>query len=137
MRAYVPAMQTVLRMQPGRNRRSKRLPIYWPTTLVEGDLRRSCTIADLSRLGARLRVVTPPPPRTRVMLIDERVGALEATVMWSRGDEAGVEFLPPAPAVAARLRDLLKALEEAEAQRAAERPRPQFGRRTQHGASRK
>ena len=124
-------------MQSGRNRRSKRLAIYWPTTLVEGDLRRACTIVDVSRMGARLRVAPPPPPRTRVTLVDERVGALEATVMWSRGDLAGVEFLPPAPAVMARLRGLLQALEEAEARRAAERPRPQFGRRMQHGTPRK
>lgn len=127
-------MQTVLPMIPGRNGRSKRLPIYWPTTLVEGDLRRGCTIVDVSRLGARLRIPSPPPPRTHVMLVDERVGALEATVMWSKGDHAGVEFLAPAPAVAARLRALLLALEEAEAHRAA--ARPQFGRRAHHGRPR-
>jgi hypothetical protein len=118
----------------GRNRRSKRLPIYWPTTLVEGDLRRGCTILDASRIGARLRVTAPPRPHTRIMLIDDRVGALEAIVMWCKGDQAGVEFLPPEPAVMARLRALLLALEEAETRNAAERRHPQFGRRTHHGS---
>ena len=124
-------------MQPGRNRRSKRLPIHWPTMLVEGDVRRACTVVDVSRIGARLRLASPPPPRTPVMLIDERVGTIEGIVTWSRGDQAGVEFLQPAPGVMARLRALLLALEEAEASRAAERPRPQFGRRTHHGTLRK
>jgi hypothetical protein len=117
----------------GQNRRSKRQAIHWPTTLVEGDLRRGCTILDVSLIGARLRLTAPPRPHARIMLIDDRVGALEANVMWCKGDQAGVEFLPPEPEVMARLRALLQELKDAETRSAAQRQRPQFGRRTHHG----
>ena len=117
------------RMETRQNRRTKRLPIHWPTTLVHSGVRRGCTIVDVSRAGARIKIAEPVAPGSRISLIDERVGALEATVMWCRGDMAGVAFLPLEPEVAGRLRNLLLRLEEAEAHRAAERPRPQFGRR--------
>jgi hypothetical protein len=107
------------------------MPTHWPTTLVEGDVRRTCTIVDLSRSGARVKLLEPLARNSRIMLIDDRIGTLEGTVMWCHGNTAGVAFLPPAPEVAARLRQLLQALEEAEARRAAERARPRavFGRR--------
>ena len=117
------------RMETRQNRRTKRLPVHWPTTLVQSGVRRGCTIVDVSRSGARIKIAEPVAPGSRVALIDDRVGALDATVKWCRGETAGVAFLPLAPEVATRLRNLLLHLEEAEASRAAERPRPQFGRR--------
>jgi hypothetical protein len=124
-------------MEPGRNRRTKRMPIHWPTTLLEGDRRRPCTIMDVSRTGARIHLVEPVPPRSRITLLDDRVGALEAIVVWCRGNIAGVNFLEPAPSVGMKLRAVLQALEEAETRTALPRPRPQFGRRIHHGAVRK
>ena len=117
------------RMETRQNRRTKRLPIHWPTTLVDAGVRRGCTIVDVSRSGARIKIAERVAPGSRISLIDERVGALDATVTWCRGDTAGVAFLPLAPEVATRLRNVLLQLEEAEARRIAERPRPQFGRR--------
>jgi hypothetical protein len=125
---------TLLLRSKGQNRRAKRQAIHWPTTLVEGDLRRGCTILDASRVGARIQLTAPPRPPARIMLIDDRVGAIEAIVMWCRGDQAGVEFVQPEPAVMARLRALLKSLEDADARAAAAGRRPQFGRRTHHGS---
>lgn len=122
-------------MQPGRNRRSKRMAIHWPTTLLEGDRRRPCTIVDISRSGACIHLVEPIAPRTRVTLLDDRVGALDAEVVWCRGNVAGLHLLEPAPSVGIKLRAVLQALEEAEA--AAHRPQRQFGRRTHHGTGRK
>jgi hypothetical protein len=113
------------------------MAIHWPMTLLDGDRRRPCTIVDVSRSGARVHVVEPLAPRTRITLLDDRVGALDAVVLWCRGDLVGVEFVQLAPEVAARLRAVLQALEEAEAQTAAARPRPQFGRRAHHGTARK
>jgi hypothetical protein len=117
----------------GQNRRAKRHAIHWPTTLVEGDVRRGCTILDASRVGARIQLTAPPRPDARIMLIDDRVGSIEAIVMWCRGDQAGVEFLPLEPDVMARLRALLQSLEDTAARTAAAGRRPQFGRRTHHG----
>ena len=116
------------RIVNARNRRTKRLPIHWPTVLVSGDSRQACTIVDVSRGGAKVRVVAPVTPGTHITLLDERVGTIEATVKWRRGDMAGVAFSEPSPEVAERLRDLIIALEEAEARR---RVHPGgFGRRT-------
>lgn len=105
--------------------------------MLEGDHRRACTIVDVSRSGVRVRLTAPVAPRSRVMLLDERVGALEGSVVWCRGDMAGVSIDQPSPEVAAKLRALLAALEQAETQSAMQRPRPQFGRRGQPSAIRK
>jgi hypothetical protein len=124
-------------MEARRNRRTRRMPIHWPTTLVDAGQRRGCTIVEASRSGARIVLSDPIAPMTRVTILDDRVGTIEATVMWCRGDMAGVAFHALAPAVAEKLRGLMLALEAAEAKSAMERPRPQFGRRTHHGSIRK
>ena len=49
-------------------RRSKRMPIHWPTTLVEGDVRRTCTIVDLSRSGARVKLLEPLARNSRIRI---------------------------------------------------------------------
>jgi len=126
-------------MEPGRGRRTKRMAIHWPTMLLAGVERQACTIVDVSRGGAKIRLTHPLAPRSRITLVDDRIGALEAVVAWCRGDVAGVAFLPDtAHDALVKLRQVINALEEAEARRAgALRPRPQFGRRTHHGTARK
>jgi hypothetical protein len=130
-------MAEIVRMEPGRNRRTKRMAIHWPTTLLQGDRRRPCTIVDVSRSGARIQLTEPLAAHSRITLLDDRVGSLEAAVKWCRGDLCGVEFLQPAPEVAAKLRAVLGALEEMETRHVPRRPQAQFGRRTHHGTIRK
>src|SRR5215813_5076891 len=84
-----------------RNRRTKRFPIHWPTVLVDGDSRQPCTIVEVSRGGAKVRITALVKPGAPITLLDGRVGTLEATVIWRRGDLAGVAFPRPRP----RLRD--------------------------------
>ncbi len=120
-------------MEPGLNRRTRRMAIQWQTTLLQGDTRRPCTIVDVSRSGARIRLAQPIAPRTRITLLDDRVGPIEASVVWCRGDMAGIAFQALLPDVAAKLRTVLQALEAGETRGTAERPRPQFGRRTHFG----
>ena len=110
------------------------MAIHWPTTLVEAGQRRGCTIVDVSRSGARIMLSEPIAPMTFVTLFDNRVGSIDATVVWCRGEMAGVTFHALGPAVAEKLRGLLLALEAAAAGTTPERPRPQFGRRTHHGS---
>ena len=120
----------------GRNRRAKRMAINWPTTLVDGDRRCPCTIVDVSRSGARIQLTEPLRADSRITLLDDRVGQLEAMVKWCRGDMCGVEFLQLPPDGAMKLRGVISALEEAAAGGAPpQRPRPQFGRRTHHGTT--
>jgi len=102
--------------------------------LVNGGYRRGCTIVDISSAGAKIRLYEPIAPMTRITLMDDHVGTLEASVMWCLGDMAGVAFLSPAPEVAEKLRRVLDALDAAEARSAPISPRPQFGRRTHHGS---
>ena len=130
-------MAEIVRMEPGRNRRTKRMAIHWPTTLLDGDRRCPCIIVDVSRSGARIQLTEPVAARAHITLLDDRVGSLEATVKWCRGDMCGVEFLQPAPEVAAKLRAVLAALEQADTRHVPQRQRPQFGRRTQFGTMRK
>jgi hypothetical protein len=67
----------------------------------------------------------PVTPKSCVTLIDDRVGALEASIVWCRGSLAGVAFLPEtAPEVVQKLRAVLAALEEAEARRMPQGPQP-------------
>jgi hypothetical protein len=127
-------MAEVMRTEFGRNRRTKRMAIYWPTTLVDGDRRCPCTIVDVSRSGARIQLTEPVKANSRITLLDDRVGQLEALVKWCRGDMCGVEFLQPTPEVSTKLRAVLAALEEvATGSAGPQRQRPQFGRRTHHG----
>ena len=87
------------------------MAIHWPTTLVEAGQRRGCTIVDVSRSGARIMLGEPIAPMTCVTLFDERVGTIEATVVWCRGEMAGLAFHALAPAVVEKLRGLLLAIE--------------------------
>jgi len=126
-------------MEPKRNRLTKRMAVHWPTMLLERDRRQSCTIVEVSRRGARIMLTRPVTPKSYVTLIDDRVGAIEASIVWCRGSLAGVAFLPEtAPEVVQKLRAVLAALEEAEARRAPPGPQlPRFGRRTHHGTAQK
>ncbi len=127
-------MAQTVNVEFGRNRRAKRMAISWPTTLVDGDRRCPCTIVDVSRSGARILLTEPLRAVSRITLLDDRVGQLEAVVKWRRGDTCGVEFLQPTPDVAMKLRGVIAALEEAATGGApVQRQRPQFGRRTHHG----
>ncbi len=112
-------------MESKRNRLTKRMAVHWPTMLLERDRRQSCTIVEVSRRGARIMLTRPVTPKSCVTLIDDRVGALEASIVWCRGSLAGVAFLPEtAPEVVQKLRAVLAALEEAEARRMPQGPQP-------------
>ena len=104
-------------MDARRNRRTRRMAIHWPTTLVEAGQRRGCMIVDVSRSGARITLGEPIAPMTRVTLFEDRIGTIEATVVWCRGETAGVAFHSLAPAVAdfARVRMSVAMIVEADA----------------------
>lgn len=119
-------------MHTGGKRRWQRLPANIPIVVVVGMRRTGGTVVDLSRTGARLCAPGDLEPGTQITLMGDRLGALDARIVWSRGDTAGVEFAEAAPDVMAQLRSILDELTDANARRPQlPPPGPQFGRRTE------
>ena len=114
-------------MQSLGRRRCRRVPANWPIALVVGDRRGTATVVDLSRMGARLRLPGEIAAGMPLTLICERLGALDARLVWQNGGEAGVEFVGTTPEEAAKLRSFVGDLERAESRRPVEPA--QFGRR--------
>lgn len=99
----------------------------WLVVALIAGRRETCTIVEISRTGAKIRLGRAIAPGTEIERFGERFGSLEATVVWSKGDLAGVQFIEPPPQVETKLKPLVPELQHADAP-APRRP-PTFGRR--------
>lgn len=110
----------------GDRRRAKRAGVAWPAILKHGHRVWSCTIVNLSKTGAQLRLIGSVPPKASVQLVCDRFGTLAGVVVWHRGEHAGLEFRAAPGEVEAKLASLMPRLDQgAPAQPPAPRP---FGR---------
>jgi hypothetical protein len=98
----------------GNRRRAKRAGVAWPAVIKHGHRSWSCTIVNLSKTGARLRLIGSVPPKATVQLVCDRFGALAGVIMWHRGELAGLEFRAAPGEVEAKLASLMPRLEERE-----------------------
>lgn len=110
-------------------RRAGRLAVSLPVALLAGDRRSGGTILDISRNGARVRTPFDLSRGSVIVLMSDRLGALNARVMWCKDRVAGVEFANLSADVSARLRAMLLEIADRERHHAAVKARPQFGRR--------
>lgn len=106
-------------------RRARRRAVMWPAVVKQGERSWSCTIVNVSLVGARLNLIGAVPPRSRVQLICDRFGALEANMMWRGGMFAGLRFLASPREVGAVLGPLVPGLDRDEPPPPQRRP---FGR---------
>lgn len=81
--------------QPGQQARQKRrLKLFLPATVEHADQDSRAHLLDLSKLGARLHINCPPVKGDQITI---RAMSIEiaATVVWVRGNGAGVLFANP------------------------------------------
>lgn len=117
-------------MENRRRRCWQRVAANLPILLIAGDKRSGGTVLDLSRSGARLRLPWPLEPGADITLTSDRLSALGARVIWRKGDEGGVAFVPVPSAATAQIKLILDQLTGANfPRRPPAAPRPQFGRR--------
>jgi hypothetical protein len=83
--------QTASLLQARDRRAAERIPTSLRGKVFPGAI--DCTIADFSKLGARVQFEGEPPPGVRLTLVVWSSGvAFEAAVRWRRGDELGLKF---------------------------------------------
>ena len=83
----------------GRDRKGDRQPLSYPVRVLVEEQPVPCRLADISPTGARLILDSPidVPPKLKV-LMSERGAGRDATVIWRRANEIGVQFDKPARA---------------------------------------
>jgi hypothetical protein len=69
-----------------------RPPTRWPAELRSADRRIACTVEDISRHGAKLRIGAAPLADENVWLVIGESAPIAARVRWRRRDRAGVQF---------------------------------------------
>ncbi|WP_374527213.1 PilZ domain-containing protein [Novosphingobium sp.] len=75
-------------------RRSNRLRLAVPASLLLTHETRPCLIEDISATGAHIRLPQPLPVGRSLMLVFHEL-RLFATVVWSEGQECGLRFAQP------------------------------------------
>lgn len=70
----------------------RRLRANWPAEIRRAGHCQPCTVVDISRAGARLRLEKAPDPCEQVWLIIANIGPIAAEVAWRRGADAGLHF---------------------------------------------
>ena len=80
-----------------RDRKGDRQPLSYPIRVLVEEQPVPCRLADISPTGARLILDNPVnvPPKLKV-LMSERGAGRDATVIWRRANEIGVQFDKPA-----------------------------------------
>lgn len=75
-------------------RQHVRKRVLWAAKLDTKHGSFDCVILNLSRTGAKLRLVTPVviPPKQTVELVMGAHGTLPGEVIWQRGDKMGLRF---------------------------------------------
>jgi hypothetical protein len=69
----------------------------WPAELRTANGGIACTVENVSRHGARLRIGAAQIPDGNVCLVVRDFGPLVAEVVWRRRDRAGVQFKSSQP----------------------------------------
>jgi len=78
-------------VSPSDRRNAERLATSLRGKVFPGQI--DCTIADFSKMGARLKFDAPPPQDERLIMVVWSSGvAFDAQVRWRRGLEIGVQF---------------------------------------------
>jgi hypothetical protein len=89
-------------------RKAFRKAAPWRVVVVNGDMRIPSAIINISESGAMLELEGEMPSRTYVLVLGDKMGSLEARVVWRKGNIVGVCFTDPvAPKT---LRPLLKSI---------------------------
>ena len=73
-------------------RRSVRKRVLWAARLEVGNKRYDCVVVDLSLGGARLHYSEPVSKGEHVVLVLERIGNLNAEVVWHEERSIGLRF---------------------------------------------
>ena len=79
-------------MGTGSRRRAYRRAVSWQVVVLAGLDRVPAEIVDVTELGARIISAKEMPPVSDVIIVSERLGSLEARVIWRNGNAAGLEF---------------------------------------------
>jgi hypothetical protein len=79
-------------MGTGRRRRAYRRTVSWQVIVLAGLDRVPAEIVDVTELGAKIISAKEMPPVSNVTIVSERLGPLEARVVWRNGPAAGLEF---------------------------------------------
>ena len=77
--------------EEGRRRVFRRV-VAWPALVISGDSRVPSLIVDISEEGARLELSKELPTRSGIVLVTDRIGSLEAQIVWRRGKLTGIRF---------------------------------------------
>ena len=73
-------------------RRTVRKRVLWAAHLMVANRRFDCVVVDLSLGGARLHYSEPVSKGEQVTLVLERIGSLEAEVVWQEERSIGLRF---------------------------------------------
>ena len=74
-------------------RRHIRKHVLWAARLETRDGPFSCIILNVSRSGAKLRIVAPNLSRQPVKLVMDSFGTLTAEIVWQHADKMGIRFV--------------------------------------------
>jgi hypothetical protein len=88
-------------------RRHIRKHVLWAARLETKDGPFSCIILNVSRSGAKLRVVAPTLSRQPIKLVMDNFGTLPAEIIWQHADKMGIRFSAEPEQVAKILGDAL------------------------------
>lgn len=89
-------------------RRFPRKKVIWSARVSCGIGERQCTVFNISRGGAQIKLDATLDPCSRVELAIPGIGKLPGWVVWSSYDRAGVEFTELSEAQAATLEQALR-----------------------------
>lgn len=81
---------------PASSRERRKFPRWelgWKATIIMGDDRRECTVADISGGGMAIHVARPPAEGANVTVETPVLGRLAATVVHVTGEKVGLRFL--------------------------------------------
>jgi hypothetical protein len=89
-------------------RRQLRRKVIWAARLNCALGERPCTVLNISRGGASLKLDVTLGPRTDVELLVPGIGCLSGRVVWSVHDRAGIQFGELSEALGAALDQALR-----------------------------
>jgi DNA-binding response OmpR family regulator len=95
---------------PAEQRKSTRLPVYFPVSFGDGTLEQTGTVLDISPEGCRIRCPEASPAlqyfQLRIQLVEpqDTLKVDLAVKRWARNGDLGIEFIRLEPAQQARLR---------------------------------
>ena len=79
--------------RPPQGASGRRMRTDWPAKIKFHDSAVTCTVADISPKGAKLRVLTVPEAGSRVWLSLDSAAPIAAEVAWRRHAQIGLRFV--------------------------------------------